>query len=280
MNIQWYPGHMAKAKRMLQDNLKLVDCVAEIADSRAPIATRNPDFDSIFKNKTRIVFLNKADLADPEITKNWIRYYSSQGINAIEITSTVSSGKRSATEFMYKAVHEEIERMKEKGVRKTSRFMVVGIPNVGKSTLINRIAGETRAKTGDKPGVTKSKQWVKAGEYLELMDSPGLLWPKLDNERYALHLAYIGSINDEIMDIESLAENLLKELMSICPEKVKSRYSKIDHYDSFLEGVAKSRGFLLSGGLPDLERAAHISLDEFRGGKIGRISLENTSDII
>ena len=272
--IQWYPGHMAKAKRMLQENLKLVDAVAEIIDARAPAASRNPDFDNLFKTKTRLVFLNKADLADAASTKLWISYFRSLGIAAAGISSTGNGGKRIALELMEAAAREKTERMKEKGIRKTVRLMVVGIPNVGKSTFINSITGGVRAKTGDKPGVTKGKQWVKAGEYLELMDSPGLLWPKLEQEQTALHLGYLGSVNDDILDTEALAEKLLSELMLLCPQLLEARYPKINQRETLLEGVALSRGFLLSGGVLDTERAARIALDEFRGGKLGRITLE------
>lgn len=265
---------MAKAKRMLQENLKLVDIVAEVLDARAPLASRNPDFESLFKTKGRIVLLNKADLADPEKNKQWAAWFEKQGIATACIASTGNSGKRLALSLMEQSAREKTEKMLEKGIRKTVRVMVVGIPNVGKSTFINRIAGEARAKTGDRPGVTKGKQWVKAGEYLELMDSPGLLWPKLEDEEKAQHLAYLGSVNDEILDIEALAEGLLNDLMQLYPAAVKERYPKIGQSEILLEGVAVSRGFLLRGGMKDTERAARIVLDEFRGGKLGRITLE------
>ena len=250
--INWYPGHMAKAKRMLQENIKLVDAVAEIVDARAPAATRNPDFDGILKTRERIVFLNKADLADPALCKAWIRQYESQGIQAAAIVSTGAAMKKQAMALLQRATAEKVARMQAKGIRKTVRIMVVGIPNAGKSTFINRIAGENRAQTGDRPGVTRSKQWVKVGPYLELMDSPGLLWPKLEDQRLARHLAYIGSINDEIMDVESLSESLLSELYALCPEKLLERYPKLllrqgEEDFTFLEGVARSRGFLLPG---------------------------------
>ena len=278
MNIQWYPGHMAKAKRMLQENLKLVDIVAEILDARAPLASRNPDFESLFKTKGRIVLLNKADLADPEKNKAWVKYFEKDGIRAACIASTGNTGKRLALSLMEQSAREKTAKMLEKGIRKTVRVMVVGIPNVGKSTFINRIAGESRAKTGDRPGVTKGKQWVKAGEYLELMDSPGLLWPKLEDEGKARHLAYLGSVNDEILDLEALAEGLLNELLCLYPDAVKERYPKIETGTILLEGVARSRGFLLRGGLTDTERAARIVLDEFRGGKLGKVTLEQPAE--
>ena len=277
MLIQWYPGHMAKARRMLVENLKLIDAIVEIVDARAPIATRNPDFDDLFAAKKRIILLNKSDLADPSTTKAFVRFYKEQGIKALEFVSINSQKKAAAVDLLQSAVQEEVDRLLQKGVRKTVRFMVVGIPNVGKSTFINRIAGANRAKVGDKPGVTKGKQWVKVGPYLELMDTPGLLWPKLDDELLARHLAYIGSIKDDIMDVEQLASLLLQELMSACPDALKARYKMLEsgmEPNALLEGVCRSRGFLLSGGLPDMERGARIALDEFRAGKIARVTLE------
>ncbi len=277
MLIQWYPGHMAKARRMLVENLKLIDVVVEIVDARAPIATRNPDFDDLFAGKKRIALLNKSDLADPAATKAFIRAFKEQGVKAMEFVATNSAKKAAAVELLQGAVQEEVDRLLQKGVHKTVRVMVVGIPNVGKSTFINRIAGSNRAQVGDKPGVTKGKQWVKVGPYLELMDTPGLLWPKLEDALLARHLAFIGSIKDDIMDVEQLAALLLQELMALCPDALTARYKKLEagmEPHALLEGVCKSRGFLLSGGLPDMERGARIALDEFRAGKIARVTLD------
>lgn len=278
MQIQWYPGHMAKARRMLEENLKLIDVVVELVDARAPLATRNPDFDALFSQKSRVILLNKSDLASAEQTKKWIEYYKAQNINAIALVSTSSAKRKAAVSLIEAAAADKVAKMKEKGVIKTVRAMVVGIPNVGKSTFINRIAGETKAKVGDKPGVTKGKQWVKVSPYLELMDTPGLLWPKLENEALAKHLAYIGSINDDIMDAERLAADMLCELMAICPGALKERYKKIEDgmaAHELLEAVARSRGFILQGGVMDTERAARIVLDEFRAGRIAKITLES-----
>ncbi len=277
MGINWYPGHMAKARRMLEENLKLIDVVVELVDARAPLATRNPDFDSLFAQKSRVILLNKSDLASPLLTKRWIDYYKEQNISASAFVSTSGAKRKAAVSLIEAAAADKVARMKEKGVLKTVRAMVVGIPNVGKSTFINRIAGETKAKVGDKPGVTKGKQWVKVSAYLELMDTPGLLWPKLENEALAKHLAYIGSINDDIMDTERLAGGLLSELMSICPNELKERYKRIENDmapHALLEAVARSRGFILQGGVLDTERAARITLDEFRAGKIAKVTLE------
>lgn len=277
MLIQWYPGHMAKARRMLAENLKLIDVVVEIVDARAPIATRNPDFDDLFSSKRRVMLLNKSDLADPGATKAFTRFFREQGIRAMEFAATSSHKKAAAVELLQEAAREEVDRLLKKGVRKTVRVMVAGIPNVGKSTFINRIAGSNRAQVGDKPGVTKGKQWVKVGPYLELMDTPGLLWPKLNDALLARHLAYIGSIKDDIMDVERLAIFLLEELMIHCPEALTARYKKLEQGmepHALLEGVCKSRGFLLAGGAPDMERGARIALDEFRAGKIARVTLD------
>ena len=250
----------------------------ELVDARAPLATRNPDFDALFSQKSRVILLNKSDLASAEQTKKWIEYYKAQNINAIAFVSTSSAKRKAAVSLIEAAAADKVAKMKEKGVIKTVRAMVVGIPNVGKSTFINRIAGETKAKVGDKPGVTKGKQWVKVSPYLELMDTPGLLWPKLENEALAKHLAYIGSINDDIMDAERLAADLLGELIAICPNELKERYKKIEEGmapHELLEAVARSRGFILQGGVMDKERAARIVLDEFRAGRIAKITLES-----
>lgn len=277
MNINWYPGHMAKARRMLEDNLKLIDVVVEIVDARAPLATVNPDFDGLFRQKKRVVLLNKSDLASPELTKQWIAYYKARGIDAMAFVSTSGAKRKAAFQLIENAAADIVAKMRQKGVLKTVRAMVVGIPNVGKSTFINRVAGETKAKVGDKPGVTKGKQWVKVSPYLELMDTPGLLWPKLEDEHLAKHLAYIGSINDDIMDVERLAGDLLKELAQMCPGELAERYKKIDvagKPHELLEGICRSRGFILQGGELDTERAARIALDEFRAGKVAKVTLE------
>lgn len=277
MLIQWYPGHMAKARRQLIENLKLIDVVVEIVDARAPRATRNPDFDDLFKEKKRVVLLNKSDLASPVETKNWIAAYRGQNISAIEFVATNSAKKKAALDLIQKAAEEKIQRSLDKGIKKTVRVMVVGIPNVGKSTFINRIAGMNRTIVGDKPGVTKGQQWVKITPHLELMDTPGLLWPKLEDAVLARHVAYIGSIKDDIMDTEELAALLLSDLMELCPEELMARYKKLEKGmapEELLEGVCRSRGFVLSGGKLDTERAARIVLDEFRSGKIARVTLD------
>ena len=277
MQIQWYPGHMAKTRRMLIENLKLIDVVVELIDARAPRATRNPDFDDLFAAKRRVIVLNKSDLADPAITASWIDAYRARNIRAIELVSTATKSRKPAIELIEAEASETVQRMLAKGVRKTVRAMVVGIPNVGKSTLINRIAGSQRAQVGDRPGVTRGRQWVRITPYLELMDTPGMLWPKLEDPESAKHLAYLGSINDEVLDQEQLAAELLQELRTLCPKSLQQRYSQLVddlQLDELLPAVCTSRGFLAPGGELDQDRAARIVLDEFRAGKIGRITLE------
>ena len=279
--INWYPGHMTKAKRSLEEDLKLIDVVVEIVDARAPSACRNPDFETLFKNKIRVVILNKCDLSSPSSNTNWIRHFEKQGINAMQYVSNNTGARKNAVSFIEKAGEPVLKKYMEKGVSKTLRAMVVGIPNVGKSTFINKLAGVTRAQTGDKPGVTRGKQWVKISQYLELMDTPGLLWGKLEDQEMAKHIAYIGSIRDDVMNIEEIAGLLLSDLNTICPNELAARYKRIAESaqdpspEKLLEGVARSRGFILSGGVYDTERAARIVLDEFRGGRIAKICLEH-----
>lgn len=275
--INWYPGHMTKTRRMLQENLKMIDVVVEILDARAPLASRNPDFDDLFAGKSRVVLLNKSDLADRSATKRWIAHFARRGIEAAGISATGGSAKKIAVALIEKAAKPRVQAMKQKGVKKVVRCMIVGIPNVGKSTLINRIAGQSRAEVGDRPGVTRGKQWVKITPYLELMDTPGMLWPKLEDQELAKHLAFLGSIKDEVMDSEELALDMLALLQAASPAQVTERYSKLTPEtpkEDLLKAVCLSRGFLLRGGALDTERAAHVSLDEFRAGKIARVTLE------
>lgn len=283
ININWYPGHMAKARRMLEENVKLVDIVVEIVDARCPLACRNPDFESLFKNKIRIVIMNKSDLSSRDNNKAWLQYFKQQGITAFELVSTAASARKTAVSVIESAGRETIQKYLDRGIRKVLRAMVIGVPNVGKSTLINRIAGASRAQVGDRPGVTRSKQWVKVSDYLELLDTPGLLWGKLENETLAMHLAYIGSIRDDVLDVELIASMLLKDLLVRCPDQVRSRYKKLpEEFDTpyeLLEGVCRSRGFVLSGGVFDMERASRIVLDEYRAGKIALTALETPDEI-
>ena len=283
MNIQWYPGHMTKARRMLEENLKLIDVIVELCDARAPLSTRNPDFDKLFRDKYRVVLLNKSDLADPKETARWIEYFKADGVYASEFIARDSNRRKAAISIIERAAAEKVERMKKKGVLKTVRAMVVGIPNVGKSTLINTLARSARAVVGDRPGVTQGKQWVKIAPYLEVMDTPGMLWPKFEDETVARHIAYIGSVRDDILDVEELARNLLGELMLINPKALLERYSGLKEdtpVETMLESVAEGRGFILQGSEHDTLRAAKVVLDEFRGGKLARITLETPDTIL
>ncbi|HWQ97339.1 MAG TPA: ribosome biogenesis GTPase YlqF [Clostridia bacterium] len=280
--INWYPGHMTKTRRMLQENLKMIDVVVEVLDARAPRASRNPDFDDLFAGKARVVLLNKSDLADSNATKRWIADFNRRGIEAAGISATGGSAKKITVSLIEKAAKPKVDALKAKGINKTIRAMIVGIPNVGKSTLINRIAGQNRAEVGDKPGVTRGKQWVKITPYLELMDTPGMLWPKLEDQELAKHLAFLGSIKDEVMDSEELATDMLTLLQTIAPAQVQERYSKFTAEtprNDLLKSICLSRGFLLRGGELDTERAAHVSLDEFRAGKVARVTLEQPESV-
>ncbi|HIS20486.1 MAG TPA: ribosome biogenesis GTPase YlqF [Candidatus Spyradocola merdavium] len=278
MDIQWYPGHMAKARRMLAESVKLVDVVIEMVDARAPASTRNPDFDDLFGTKPRVVVLNKADLADPEATRAWIRAYRARGWDAISFSANAGKGVKEAVSLVERAARPVVERMKAKGVNKTVRAMIVGIPNVGKSTFINRLRGSAAAKAGNRPGVTRGKQWIVVGPYLEFLDTPGMLWPKFEDKEAARRLAFLGSIRGEIMDNERLSAELLEFLRDRAPEGAKARL-KIDmdaekSGEQLLEEACRRRGWLLPGARPDTERASALILDEFRSGKMGRLTLE------
>lgn len=277
MNIQWYPGHMAKTRRMIEENLKAVDLVVEIVDARAPLATRNPDFDRIFAKKPRIVLLNKSDLADARITEQWAAWFSAQGVCALAVTCTGGKGVKPVVDLVGRVMAPEVARMAQKGVRKTVRAMVVGIPNVGKSTFINKLRGRAAARASDKPGVTRGKQWIILGPYLEFLDTPGMLWPKFEDAQAAQRLAYLGSVRDDIMDVQELACRFLADMAQTNPDGLKERF-KIremcaDGYE-LLEQACRGRGWILSGGRVDYDRGAKVILDEFRGGKLGRLSLE------
>lgn len=276
MDINWYPGHMAKAKRQLAQQLGRVDLVIELCDARLPHASRNPDLDRLISGKTRVLLLNKADLADPNGTQAWLRFFRQQGLDAMAYVSTAGKVKE-ALEMIERAARETVERAAEKGVRKTVRAMVVGVPNVGKSTFINRLHGGSIAKVGDRPGVTRANQWVKITPYLELMDTPGLLWPRLDDKRAAERLCYIGTVKDDVVDVAMLAIHLLEDLLQACPGRVAERFKLKDvslRGVDLLEGVCRGRGFLMKGNVCDLDRGCAVVLDEFRAGKLGRITLE------
>lgn len=276
MEINWYPGHMAKAKRLLSDQLGRVDVVIELCDARLPHASRNPDLDKLISGKKRVLLLNKADLADPQVTSMWLNHFRSQGIDCAPYNA--SSGKaKDALNIIEQAAKETVERAAQRGIKKTVRAMVVGVPNVGKSTFTNKLHGDNIAKTGDRPGVTRSNQWVRITPYLELMDTPGLLWPRLDDQLAARRLCYIGTVKDDVVDLAMLSIHLLQDMLQVKPEPVMERFRIKDpelRGEELLEAVCRGRGFLMKGGVCDYDRCCAVVLDEFRGGKLGRISLE------
>lgn len=270
-NINWYPGHMAAAKRMMEENMKLIDVIIELRDARIPFSSSNPDINKF--NKPRLVLLSKSDLADGGKTKKWIEYSENSGIPARAINARNKQSEVVAA--INEICREKAEYFKQKGVTRNMRALVAGIPNSGKSTLINSLCGAQKAKTGDKPGVTRGKQWIKAGN-IDLLDSPGLLWPKLENQKSAMFLAFTGALNDEILDRDDIAYNLIKVLGEQYPEKLEERYGIDVSGDALtdLDAVCKKRGFLIKGGEYDYARCAKMLLDEFRSGKIGRMTLE------
>ena len=284
MNIQWYPGHMVKAKRKIAEDLKLVDVVIELLDARIPMSSRNPEVDQIVGNKKRIIVLNKSDLADPAVNRRWINYFNQENTKVILANSVSGTGLKDVLAASKLLMKEKLDRLKSKGLLvKTVRALIIGIPNVGKSTFINKLAGKSVAQTGDRPGVTKSKQWIKVSPELELLDTPGILWPKFEDERVGMSLAYTGAIKDEILDINELAEKLLEILASKFPDMLKARY-KLDEItaditpQTLLEKIGRKRGCIIAGGEVDMLRASVMLLDEFRGGKIGNITLENPEE--
>ena len=277
MNYQWYPGHMTKAKRMMQEDIKLIDLLIELVDARVPLSSRNPDIDKLGANKGRMVLLNKSDLADPKGNKAWIEYFKSQGITVLEINSRTGSGMKSIQNAVNEACKEKRERDKKRGIlNRPIRAMVVGIPNVGKSTFINSYAGKACTKTGNKPGVTKGKQWIRLGKGLELLDTPGILWPKFEDQEVGMRLAFIGSINDEILIEDELAMDLIKYLKNRYPLAIEKRFNIEENEDPVvtLANIAKARGCYKKGQEIDYTKAASILMDEFRSGKLGKMTLE------
>jgi len=279
--VQWFPGHMAKTRRMIQDNLKYVDIVVELRDARIPQSSANPELKSWINNKKRIILLNKSDTADPRITKLWMDYYRSQGEAVLAVDSKSGKGLNQVVPFVREQLSEMLERYAQKGaVGKAIRMMVVGIPNVGKSSFINRMAGQKRAKVEDRPGVTRTKQWVTVGGGIELLDMPGVLWPKFEDPLVGEKLAFTGAVKDQIMDTELLAARLLSWLREEYPqmllERLKMKPEETEGLGQYelLELAGKKRGMLISGGEVNTERAAAVVLDEYRAGKFGKISLE------
>ena len=277
--IQWFPGHMSKTRRLIQQNIKLIDVVVEILDARIPMSGRNSNFDDILRGKPRLIVLNKYDLADKKVTDMWISEYAKKGIKVIPISCSTGYGINKIAPLAKELLKERIDREKNKGMTRTVKMMMVGIPNVGKSTLINRLVGKAKTVTGDRPGVTKTQQWVRIREDIELLDTPGLLPPKFDNQELAKNLAYTGAIKDEIINTELLSYSLLEYLRDNYKDELSQRYkltediSQMKGYE-ILGYIGQKRGFRISGGEIDMERAANIVLDEFRSAKIGNITLE------
>lgn len=283
LHINWYPGHMKKTKEMVQNNLKLVDVVIELLDARIPLSSKNPDIDRLAKNKPRVVVLNKSDLSDKNKLNRWISYYQSKGIKAIPVDTLKGSGVNKIVEECKNVTKEKMEALKEKGRKQRAiRVMIVGVPNVGKSSLINKLTGRKSTQTGDRPGVTKGKQWVKLKGDLELLDTPGILWPKFEDQNIALNLAFTRAIKDEILDIDTLGLKFIEKMSEIEPEKLKARY-KLDSLGEepleTMEMIGRKRGFILGKNELDYTRIAKTVLNEFREGKIGRITLEVPEDI-
>ena len=284
MNIQWYPGHMTKTRRQMEADLKLVDAVCEIVDARIPISSRNPDIDNICGNKPRIVILNRLDLADPDATARWAAFFKKKGITAVATDCKSRKGIVNFTPAVRQLLHEKIERNAAKGMTKALRIMIVGIPNVGKSTLINQISGRKGAKAENRPGVTRGKQWVTVDSGLQLLDTPGILWPKFEDPEVGMMLAYTGAVKEGVIDIEELACRLMELLHKYYPQTLLERY-KVEAPEGtpgweLVEMAGRKRGYLVSGGEVNTERMSKVLLDEFRGGKLGKFTLEMPEDMV
>ena len=277
--VQWFPGHMAKTRRLIKESLTRVDCVTEILDARIPLSSRNSEIGEITAGKPRIILLNKCDMADEKVTADWIKYFRSTGAEALAVDCRSGKGLNAYTPLVRKVLAEKIKANTDRGMAgKALRVMVVGIPNTGKSSFINKMAGRVRAKVADRPGVTTSNQWFFIGNGIELLDTPGVLWPKFDDPVVGDRLAFIGSVKDAVLDIETMAVRLLDVLRDGYPDRLSERY-KIDNFDELqsweiLELIGRKRGMLISGGEVNTERASVMLLDEYRGGKLGRISME------
>lgn len=282
LNIQWYPGHMTKTRRQIEADLKLVDAVCEIVDARIPMSSRNPDIDAICGGKPRILVLNRMDLADPEATKKWAAFFREQGMSVIATDCKSRRGISDFTPAVRRACAEKLERDAKRGMNRPLRVMVVGIPNVGKSTLINQISGRKGAKAENRPGVTRGKQWVTVDAGLQLLDTPGILWPKFEDPRVGMMLAYTGAVKENVIDLEELACFLMTLLHKHYPKALLDRYQVEAPEDTpgweLLEQAGRKRGYLVSGGEVNLERMARVLLDEFRGGKLGKFTLEMPED--
>ena len=277
MNVQWYPGHMTKAKRQMQEDLKLIDLIIELVDARVPLSSRNPDIDQLGQNKSRLILLNKADLADERQNEAWKEFFQSKGFHVVKVDSRNGAGMKTIQNVIQEACKEKIERDRRRGIKnRPIRAMVAGIPNVGKSTFINTFAGKACAKTGNRPGVTKGKQWIRLNKNVELLDTPGILWPKFEDQEVGIRLAFVGSIKDDILNMEELALKLIDYLKERYTGLLEKRYgiSEAGNAVEILGDIAKARGCLKKGEELDYTKASGLLFDDFRGGKIGRITLE------
>lgn len=277
MNYQWYPGHMTKARRQMQEDLRLIDLMIELVDARVPAASRNPDIDELGKNKARLILLNKSDLADERGNDAWMEYFKGKGYSVVKVNSRSGAGMKAINSAVQEACKEKIERDRKRGIlNRPVRAMVVGIPNVGKSTFINAYAGRACAKTGNKPGVTKGKQWIRLSKQLELLDTPGILWPKFEDQQVGMRLAFIGSMNDEILIPDELACDLIGAIKELYPKALQERYAAdpVGKPIEILEAVAESRKCYSKGEQLDLVKASGLLIDDFRSGKLGRMTLE------
>ena len=283
MHFQWYPGHMTKAKRMMQENIKLIDLVIELVDARIPVSSRNPDIDELGKNKARLILLNKSDLAEERWNDAWAEYFKAKGYSVLKVNSKRGGGIKSIQGVIQEACKEKIERDRKRGIlNRPVRAMVVGIPNVGKSTFINALAGKACAKTGNKPGVTKGKQWIRLNKNVELLDTPGILWPKFEDQKVGLKLAFIGSIKDEILNTEELAAELITFMNQHYAGVLEEKYNIEKNEDPYvmLSSIAESRHCLVRGNELDCEKAAILLMDDFRNGRLGRLTVEYPEEFI
>lgn len=285
MNIQWYPGHMTKTRRMMEEQLRLVDAVCELLDARIPISSRNPDIAALCGTKPRMVILNRSDLADPDMTARWLSYFRANGLSAIQTDCKSRRGVSSFVPAVRTLLADKLQRYAEKGqAGRPLKLMIVGIPNVGKSTFINQISGRKGAKAENRPGVTRGKQWVTVGQGLLLLDTPGILWPRFEDPQVGIKLAYTGAVKDDILDIEGLGCHLLQQLFLRYHDPVAARYKLADIPQdtpgyALLEAAGRQRGFLLRGGEIDTERMARVVLDEYRSGKLGRLTFESPEEL-
>lgn len=277
MHFQWYPGHMTKAKRAMQEDIKLIDVVIELVDARIPVSSKNPDIEQLAQNKSRILLLNKSDMADPAVTEKWIRFYEEKGYLTLAVNSKKKNELKKVNQLIQKACQEKIERDRRRGIlNRPVRAMIAGIPNVGKSTFINSFAGKACTKTGNKPGVTKGKQWIRLNKQVELLDTPGILWPKFEDQTVGQHLAFIGSIKDELIQSVDLALDLIEFLIPEYPGVLAEHYQVQEGLDSVevLKELAENRGCIQKGNELNYDKAAFLLLDDFRNGRLGNLTIE------